>query len=210
MNIATADISNRAIGIIGVGKIGSCIVKGYATVACSASVPRKIILSPRGEKNVKELSAEFNSLVEVAASNEEVVEKSDIIFIGLLPTTAKDILPTLVFDSKRHIVISMMATIDMQYLLEWTRLPQDRVVRTVPLPSCARRTGPILQFPKNGNIESILSIVGTPVACSNEQDMKPMVAMTGHISSFYELMRVTQVPPASFSTLLHTCTTHSS
>lgn len=66
------------------------------------------------------------------------------------------------------------------------------MVRTVPLPSNARRTGPILMHPACPEAEGVLKIVGTPVVCKLEAEMKPMVAITGHISSFFELMRCSQ------------------
>jgi hypothetical protein len=50
----------------------------------------------------------------------------------------------------------------------------------------------VLTHPPNAAAEDILRVVSTPVVCQKESDMKPMVAVTGHISSFYELMNTTQ------------------
>jgi len=42
------------------------------------------------------------------------------------------------------------------------------------------------------NCISVLEIVGTPVSCQDESEMKPLVCLTGHISSLYELMRTSE------------------
>eukprot|EP01034_Spumella_vulgaris_P026218 gene26218-32759_t len=47
-------------------------------------------------------------------------------------------------------------------------------------------------YPPCDEAEQLLKLVGTPVVCRDEQAMKPLVAVTGHISSFFELMRLTQ------------------
>jgi pyrroline-5-carboxylate reductase len=189
------DLSQQVVGIIGVGKIGSCVCRGYLSSTCARSFeskPKRILLSQRSKDKVDLLLAEHPTDVEMVADLQELVQRADIIFIGLLPSVAREILPTLPFNDEKHFVISMMAAVDMDEVIKLTRLNPNNVVRTVPLPSVQRRSGPILLHPKNEKAEGILRLIGTPVGCANEAEMKPMVSMTGHISSFYELMRVTQ------------------
>jgi pyrroline-5-carboxylate reductase len=38
----------------------------------------------------------------------------------------------------------------------------------------------------------VLQVVGTPVACADEAEMTPLVCLTGHISSFFDLMRTSE------------------
>jgi len=188
------DVSGKTVGFLGTGKISSCMVRGYATSGVATSTPRRILVSPRNEGKANALKADFPDLVEIAVSNEQVVEESDIVYIGLLPAVARDILPRLPFggSSSTKLVVSMMATVDLAELFALTSLPADQLVRTVPLPSSARREGPILVHPIYPRFMSILSTLGTPVGCANEQEMKPLVCLTGHISSFFELMNETQ------------------
>jgi pyrroline-5-carboxylate reductase len=185
------DIRDKCLGFVGTGKISSCLVRGFAT-APHTGKPRRIVISPRNEEKAKALKSEFPELVEIASDNAAVVEAADIVFVGLLPGVARDVLPTLPFTSGSKLVISMMAAVDMAEVLILTGLSQSNVVRTVPLPSAARREGPIVMHPQSPLFESLLSIVGTPVPCSTEAEMKPLVCLTGHISSFFELMRTTQ------------------
>lgn len=185
-----ADFSNSCIGFLGCGKISSAVCRGYASAA-APNRPQKIIVSTRSESKSQALKDAYPDLIEVSDSNEYIVNQSNIVLIGLLPNVAREVLPVMPFTDDK-MVISMMAAIDFDELLSLVKLPASRVVRTVPLPSAARRSGPILSFPTNALIESVLSVVGTPIVCANELEMKPMVSVTGHISSFFELMRVTQ------------------
>jgi pyrroline-5-carboxylate reductase len=75
------------------------------------------------------------------SSNEEVVRSADIVFVGLLPGPAREVLPNMPFNSK-HIVISMMAAVDINELVSLVgKVDESRIVRTVPLPSNSQRTG---------------------------------------------------------------------
>ena len=57
----------------------------------------------------------------------------------------------------------MMAAVDYETLLAQTGTAMAKTVRTVPLPSAAVRTGPILCYPPNEEAAAILTTVGTVV-----------------------------------------------
>lgn len=182
-------VEGKTIGFLGCGKISAAVCRGYAS---SPSLPRKIYISLRTAEKSRLLKQEYPDLVEVVEDSNRLAELSDILFIGLLPNVAKEILPQLPLNNEK-LVISMMAAVDYATTLQI--LPQisaDRIVRIVPLPSAARRNGPIIMYPGHKEAEEILKLVGTPVVCEEEAKMKPMICVTGHISSFYELMRTTQ------------------
>jgi len=187
------DLSTQCVGFVGTGKISSCLVRGFAG-AGAPSRPRRILVSPRNEDKARALASEFPGLVEIARDNAQVVSESDVVFIGLLPAVARSELPTLPFGGAEggKLVVSMMAAVDIEEMKSLTGVPADRIVRTVPLPSSARREGPILVHPKLPRFDELLSVVGTPVGCATEEEMKPLICLTGHISSFFELMRTTQ------------------
>lgn len=185
-----ADLSNTTIGFLGCGKISSAVCRGYAG-ASGIHRPKKILVSLRSEEKSKLLQAAYPELVFVLASSEDLVREADIIFVGLLPGVAREILPTLPFDDSK-LVISMMAAVDYEETVQLTKVSAARLVRTVPLPSAANRSGPVLMYPPSAIHESVLSIVSTPVVCTAESNMKPMVSVTGHISSFFELMNTSQ------------------
>jgi len=183
-------INECTIGIIGCGKIGASICKGYANSNNINERPNKILVTSRSIDKVNKLKNEYPDIIEIS-NNNDIINNSDIIFIGLLPNVARELLPTLKFNDK-NFIISMMAAVDIDELLLLTKISSNNIVRTVPLPSCSRRSGPILLYPNNEKAIKILEIIGRPFTCNNENDMKPLISMTGHISSFYELMRVSQ------------------
>ena len=127
----------------------------------------------------------------IAESNEDVVSQSTIVFIGLLPEVARAVLPTLPF-TENHKIVSMMAAVNYDEVVALCRVDAANVVKTVPLPSSARRSGPILFHPPHPYLEQVVGVVGTPAAVAHESDMKPLISITGHISPFYELMACTQ------------------
>ena len=79
--------------------------------------------------------------VHAKSSNEELISSVDVVFIGLLPGPARDILPQMPF-RKDQIIISMMAAVDIGELVSLACKADTRnIVRTVPLPSNSQRTG---------------------------------------------------------------------
>jgi pyrroline-5-carboxylate reductase len=184
------DLSNTTLGFVGCGKIGSAVARGFAR--CNPP-PKSIVVSPRSRDKAEALKAEFPSIVTIAESNDEVVSAADVVFYGLLPGVAREVLPTMPF-RKEQLIISMMAAIDYAETLTFSGdvVPMENIVRTVPLPSAAKRSGPILMHPPNARADAVLSCVGTVVACAAEAEMKPMICLTAHISSFFELERVNQ------------------
>lgn len=183
-------LSSLTIGFVGCGKISSAVSRGFASLD-EACRPRKVLVSRRSEDKSSALAADFPALMEVCDANEDIVRRSDIVFIGLLPQVARDELPNLPFEYSK-LVVSMMAAVGYEETLALTRVERAKLVRTVPLPSATRRSGPIVTFPPSERAEALLRLVGTPTPCLTEEQMKPMIAQTGHISSFYELMRVSQ------------------
>lgn len=183
-------VQGKVLGFLGCGKISSALCRGYASHPSTR--PSKILVSQRSHDKSQALQRDYPELVEICESNEDLVQRADVVFIGLLPAVANETLPHLPF---RHsqLVISMMAAVNYQQTTTLlSHLPSERIVRTVPLPSAARRSGPILQYPSHEEAEAVLRVIGTPVICASEEQMLPMIAVTGHISSLYELMRTSE------------------
>jgi pyrroline-5-carboxylate reductase len=182
-----SSLSEVTLGFVGTGKIGSAVARGFAR--CTPP-PKKIVVSPRSRDKAEALLAEFPDVICIASDNEQVVREADVVFYGLLPDVAREILPSMPFRPEQ-VIISMMAAIDYAETLKLSGcVPPENVVRTVPLPSAAKRSGPILMHPPNAVHSEILNNVGTCVECKKEEEMKPMICLTGHISPFFELERV--------------------
>jgi len=172
------------LGFIGTGKITTALVEGYST--CSTP-PDKIIVSPRNAQRARELSERIRSVI-IGQTNQDVIDKSDTVFLALRPETAESVLTPLRFRPD-HTIISLIPTIPLTMIHDYVE-PAGRISRAVPLPSVSRQYGPILLFQKNEQSESIVKLVGTPVPVREESDLHALWAMNGMISPFFELMAV--------------------
>ena len=86
------------LGFIGTGNISSDVITGI----CSSNIKfKQIIISPRNKNKAKKLEKKFKK-VKIAKNNQEVVNKSEWIFIGVLPKVANQILPNLNFRQKEQ------------------------------------------------------------------------------------------------------------
>ena len=95
------------LGFIGTGNISSDVVTGI----CKSKISfQKIIVSPRNRKKSKKLKKNFKKIT-IAKSNQEVIDKSDWVFLGVLPEVGEKILPKLNFRSNQTIV-SFISTIN--------------------------------------------------------------------------------------------------
>ena len=100
-------------GFIGVGTISCCVIhglfkaqKGRQWTGVSQEDP--IVLSPRGKENVLKLVNQYGSNVTVAQSNQEVVDKCRIVFLGVLPDQVQQTLAPLTFRSSQ-VLVSMVS-----------------------------------------------------------------------------------------------------
>uniref|UniRef100_M4BH67 Pyrroline-5-carboxylate reductase catalytic N-terminal domain-containing protein n=1 Tax=Hyaloperonospora arabidopsidis (strain Emoy2) TaxID=559515 RepID=M4BH67_HYAAE len=179
---------DTTLGLLGTGKIGSAVFTGF----CNANgwQPQHVYVSARTKAKAKALVAKFPDRVSISASNQEIVDKSDVIFIGLLPNIARQELPNLSFAGKN--VVSMMATIPYEELLELVKMPTENVVRSVPLPVAAKRAGPILAYPDNAFARDLFDQIGTPVMVVDEAEITKLTGITALISFFYATCDTTQ------------------
>ena len=116
------------LGFIGTGNITSDVVSGISKSKISYT---KIILSPRNKKKAQYLKKKFKK-ISIAKSNQEVIDASDWIFIGVLPKVGEKILSKLTF-KKKQTVISFMSTTKYAKL---KKLIKKRliIIRAIPMP----------------------------------------------------------------------------
>ena len=116
------------LGFIGTGNISSDVITGI----CRSNLKfKQIIISPRNKKKAKKLEKEFKK-VKIAKNNQEVINKSDWIFIGVLPKVGEKILSKLIFKQKQ-IVISFMSTTKYAKLKKLIK-KKLIIIRAIPIP----------------------------------------------------------------------------
>ena len=81
------------LGFIGTGKIASSVIKGI----CKSKIKySKIVISPRNKKIAENLKSSFKNII-IAKNNQEILEKSNWIFLSVTPSVGEKIIKHLKF-----------------------------------------------------------------------------------------------------------------
>ena len=172
------------LGFIGTGNIVSDVIIG---ISKSKIKYKKIIISPRNKKKALYLKRYFKRVI-IAEDNQEVINKADWVFLGVLPKVGEVILPKLQF-RKRQIIVSFMSTINYPKLKKLIKI-KSSIVRAIPMPPIKLGKGPVAIFPPNKKVKSFFNKIGTTIEIKNEELSKNFWAISGTMASFYELLNV--------------------
>ena len=77
-------------------KISTAVARGYA-IGTGTSRPSKILVSNRTLAKAEALRDAFPDLVVIVDDNAEIVKQSNVVFIGLLPNVAAEVLNKMPF-----------------------------------------------------------------------------------------------------------------
>ena len=172
------------LGFIGTGNIVSDVVTG---ISKSKIKYKQIIISPRNKKKALYLKRRFKKIT-IARNNQEVINNSDWIFLGLLPKIGEKILPGLKF-KKNQILISFMSTPNYSRLEKLIK-KKLIIVRAIPMPPIRLGKGPIAIFPPNKKVKNFFNNLGTTIEIKDERLSKNFWAISGTMASFYELLNI--------------------
>lgn len=117
------------LGFIGAGNMGGAILKGYANAAQEKG---DIIYVYNRTRSTRETLAEEFAAVNACDSAQELVEKSDVILLGIKPKDFADFLPGIAdvcTDDK--VFVSMAAGISISFIEEFLGSSQQ-VIRIMP------------------------------------------------------------------------------
>ena len=98
------------LGFIGTGNISSDVITGICKSKLSF---KKIIISKRNKTKSQFLKKKFKNKIIIARNNQDVIDNSDWIFLGVLPKVGEKILPGLKFKSNQTLV-SFMSTVNLK------------------------------------------------------------------------------------------------
>tara|TARA_Y100000590_G_scaffold400818_1_gene485216 strand:+ start:667 stop:1431 length:765 start_codon:yes stop_codon:yes gene_type:complete len=173
------------LGFIGSGKITSSVVSGV----CSSTIPYKSILISRRNRNIsKKLKKRFRK-VNIAKTNQEIVNKCNWIFLAVTPEVGKKIIPRLRFKPNQKI-ISFISTINLNQLKKYIG-KKNKIVRAIPLPPISLKKGPVPIFPKDKQVKNFFNKIGTTIEIKNEKLSKNFWATSALMAPFYEVLKVT-------------------
>ena len=171
------------LGFLGTGNITSDVVTGI----CNSKLKvNKIFISPRNKNKAKKLKRKFKKIA-IAKNNQEVVDKSDWVFIGVLPKVAEKILPKLKF-KKNQVVVSFVATLSLAKLKNKIN-SKVNLVRAIPMPPISLGLGPVAMCPPNIKVKNFFNKVGTSIEIKNEKLSNNFWAISGTMAAFYETLK---------------------
>ena len=170
------------IGFIGTGKITSSIIYG---IFKSKLKNLKISISPRNRSIANKLSKKFRS-VEIRKDNQEVIDRSDIIFLAITPNVGLKILDKLRFTSSKKI-ISFISTINLANLKKLTK--NKNITRAIPLPPIEIKKGPIVVCPPNKTAKSFFNHLGKVIEVRNEKVCNKFWSTSSLMAPFYEFLK---------------------
>ena len=172
------------LGFIGTGNIVSDVITG---ISKSKIKYKKIIISPRNKKKALYLKKYFKKVI-IAKDNQDVIDMSNWVFLGVLPKVGEAILPKLRFRNKQ-IVVSFMSTTNYKRLKKLIKT-KSIIIRAIPMPPIRLCKGPVAIFPPNKKVKSFFDKIGTTIQIKNEKLSKNFWAISGTMASFYELLDI--------------------
>jgi pyrroline-5-carboxylate reductase len=169
-------------GFIGTGTITRAMVVGLSEGVSSAP---PIALSPRNAGVAADLAARFAN-VAVEPTNAGVVERSDAVVLAVRPDDASTALAGLPYQS-RQTIISVMAGLSIE---DVSRLvaPATRVVRAIPLPEVARRSGTTPVFPADECTAALFARLGQVLVPPTEAALDAYSAVTALIGAHLDYL----------------------
>ena len=169
------------LGFIGIGKIASSAIRGI----CTADINDiHLYLSPRSAENATSLANQFDFVTKME-DNQQVVDRSTIVFIAVPPSQAESVLEGLRF-REDHIVVSFVAFLSYDKLQQKVG-PAVQISRAVPLPAVELHTCPILVYKSYPAVTAILEKIGQPLEVESEAQLQVLWSLTGLIAPFYDL-----------------------
>ncbi len=172
------------LGFIGTGKIASSVITGI----CRSKITyKKIIISPRNRRIARSLKKKFKKII-IAKDNQQIIDKSNWVFLSVTPTVGEKIIKKLKFKSNQTI-ISFISTITLSQLKKTIKV-KAKIVRAIPLPPISLKKGPVPICPPNAKVKTFFNKLGTTVEIKNEKSSINFWSTSGMMAPFYELLKV--------------------
>tara|TARA_A100000164_G_scaffold353823_1_gene360836 strand:- start:384 stop:1151 length:768 start_codon:yes stop_codon:yes gene_type:complete len=172
------------LGFIGTGKIASSVITGI----CKSQIKfKQITISSRSKKISTSLKKRFKKIV-VLKDNQEIVNKSNWVFLSVTPKVGEKIIKNLKFKTGQTI-ISFISTINLSELKKMVKI-KSKIVRAIPLPPISLKKGPIPIYPPNKNVKNFFNKIGSAIEIKNEKLSINFWSTSGMMASYYEMLKV--------------------
>ena len=172
------------LGFIGTGKIASSVIIGI----CNSKIKYKqIIISPRNKKIANSLKRRFKKIT-IAKNNQEIVDKSNWVFLSVTPKVGEKIIKRLKFKASQT-VVSFISTINLSELKKMIKV-KSKIVRAIPLPPISLKKGPVPICPPNKKVKNFFDKIGSTIEIKNEKLSINFWSTSGMMASYYDMLRV--------------------
>lgn len=166
------------LGFLGTGTITSSIVTGLQSAVCAHPVR----VSPRNAQVAADLARRFPA-VSIAASNQAVLDASDVVVLAVRPQVARSVLSELRFRPAHH-VISLVGAFPLAAISELVR-PAGVVTRAVPLPATAKRRSPTAIYPRDPLALELFALVGSAFEVDTETEFNALCTVTSTMATYF-------------------------
>ena len=169
------------LGFIGCGKISLSVITGILSSNLKVS---KIFISKRNSKISSYLNKKYKK-IKVLNNNQEIIDKSSVVLLGVTPNVGNKILPKLKFSNNKKI-ISLISTINLNKLKKITK--NKNVVRAIPLPPIEIKKGPVIICPPSKFAKNIFKHLGQVLEVRNEKLSYKFWSTASLMATYYEIL----------------------
>jgi len=170
------------LGFIGTGQIAKATILGI--LGSNLKIDR-IYVSKRNNKISRQLSKKSKK-ISILKDNQEIINKSNWVFLSVTPNVGNKILKNLKFKSS-HTIINFISTIGISQVRKNIKV-KAKIVRALPLPPISLRKGPVPICPPNEKVKNFFNHLGTAVEVSDEKLFTNFWCMTAMMAPYYEML----------------------
>lgn len=175
------DARMASIGFLGVGTISEAMVRAMASRDGNADT---LFLSPRSVDRSERLAAEFERCTRLD-SNQDVLESSDIVILGMRPQQVDEALADLRFRDGQ-VIASLIAGTPPSGIAPLVA-PATRVCQLIPLPAISLRRGPLVISPPLPEVVRALDGLGEIITLDDESLIRTLSCASAFMSTYYEM-----------------------
>ncbi|MBL9047718.1 MAG: NAD(P)-binding domain-containing protein, partial [Tabrizicola sp.] len=174
-NAAMTDAGRRP-GFVGTGAIAAAMVEGMGGSA---------LLSPRGADVAADLARRFPD-VDVAPSNQALVDACDLVVVSVRPQVAEEVLRSLRFRPGQKL-LSLVAATKNETIRSWIGLDLP-IIRAIPLPSVAQRRCVTPIFPPDPEVSALFDRMGQTLACTTIEEFDLFAVASALMGSYFGIL----------------------
>ena len=187
------------LGFIGTGRIASALVDGII-LRCPPAAP--IIVSPRGQHAAQLLEHHGDQHVDVATSNQQVIDQADTVFLALRPSDAIEAIEKLCFrgggrlsKAPPPLIVSLMHGVSPAAIAAASEcgggvpVEASAIVRANPLPACALGEGVTAVYPRHTAVCELFQHLGSVHPVDSMDELHVLHSASTLMGPLFELMR---------------------